>query len=150
MSEERGRELARFEADPHDQRVLALVRGISGAVALLGSLAMLLGRLPVPLFLVALLGLVMSLVWLRQARRLWRSKADPALLVVHAAGFVLGDTFFPFGQVTGFAVDEERLDVVVTMASGELLRIEPQYSGVDIHSLVVTLQDALGASRGVT
>lgn len=146
---EHGPELARFSASPHDQRTLAVVRGVSGVLALLGSVAVLLGRLSVPVFLVALLGLLMSLAWMRQARKLWRrvGTAKPATLVVHRDGFAIDDTFIPFEQVTAFEVDEERVDVKVALANGDSLRIEPQYQGVDIYSLVRTLQDALGATR---
>jgi hypothetical protein len=149
VSEPRGPELARFSASPQDQRSLSVVRGVSGVLALLGSVAVLLGRLTVPVFLVALLGLLMSLAWMRQARKLWRrvGTAKPATLVVHHAGFALDDTFIPFEQVTAFAVDEERVDVKVELANGDSLRIEPQYQGVDIYTLVRTLQDALGQSR---
>jgi hypothetical protein len=149
VTAEPGPELARFTASPRDVRTLALVRGVCGVLALLGSLAMLLGRLPVPLFLIALLGIVLSLVWLRQARKLWRraGTAKPATLVVHRAGFALDDTFIPFQQVTAFELDEERLDVKVALVNGEALRIDPQYRGVDIYTLVRTLQDALRATR---
>ncbi len=147
MREERGPELARFEADPHDQRTLAWVRGVSAVVAFLGSLAMLLGRLSVPLFLVAVLGLMMSLVWLRQARKLWRGTAKPDVLVVYGVGFALNDTFIAFERVTAFEVDEDRLDIVVTLTGAAPMRIEPQYRGVDIYTLVRTLQDALGDPR---
>lgn len=150
MSRDRGPELARFEADPQDQRALAVVRAVSGVVALLGSLAMLLGKLPIPLFLVALLGIAMSLVWLRQARKLWRSTAKPAVLGVHGAGLQIGDTFIPFEQVTAIELDPERLDVKVILSGGDTLRLEPPYRGVDIDTLVHTLQVALGASRRTT
>jgi hypothetical protein len=149
VSSERGPELARFQASAQDQRTLAALRGCTGVLALLGSLALLLGRLPIPAFLVALLGLAMSVAWLRQSRKLWRRArtAKLATLVVHRAGVAVDDTFIPFDQVTAFEVDEERLDVKVCLASGDTLRIEPQYQGVDIYALVRTLQDALGASQ---
>jgi hypothetical protein len=149
VSDERGPELVRFQASPQDQRTLAAMRGVTGVLALLGSLALLLGRLPIPVFLVGLLGLAMAMAWLRQARKLWRgaTTAKPATLVVHRAGIALDDTFIPFDQVTAFEVDEERVDIEVALASGDSLRIEPQYQGVDIYTLVRTLQDALGTTR---
>jgi hypothetical protein len=149
VSDERGPELARFQASPQDQRTLALVRGGAGALALLGSLALLFARVPIPVFLIALLGIVMALAWLRQARKLWRraGTAKPPTLVVHRAGIVHDDTFLPFEHVTAFEVDEERVDVKVCLAGGDTLRIEPQYQGVDIYTLVRTLQDALANAR---
>ncbi|HEY6879679.1 MAG TPA: hypothetical protein VI299_16745 [Polyangiales bacterium] len=149
MSEDRGPELARFTASPRDLTMFALVRGISGVAALLGSLLMLLGRLPIPLFLVALLGLAMSAAWLRQARKLWRQArtAKPAALVVYRSGYEVDRAFTPFDHVAAFEVDLERVDVKVTMTDGETRRIEPQYQGVDLDELVRTLQDALTATR---
>jgi uncharacterized iron-regulated membrane protein len=153
---DRGPVLQRFEADRRDLKIFAWVRGLSGLGALAGSVAMLLGRLSIPLFMVALLGMVMSVVWMRQARKLWRASgtAKPAALVVHRAGVALvsgtpdvSDTFLPFERVTRFEVDEDRVDVRVTMRDGETVRIEPQYQGVDIYALVRTLDDALTATR---
>ncbi|HEX5658365.1 MAG TPA: hypothetical protein VFX59_14280 [Polyangiales bacterium] len=151
MNDDRGPELARFEASRSDQRALALLRGVTGVLALLGSVATLLGKLPIPAFLVALLGLVMSAVWLGRARKLWRGAgtAKLAALVIYRSGITVNDAFLPFEQVTTFEVDEERVDVKASLTNGDTLRIEPQYQGVDIYTLVRTLQHALGASRGL-
>lgn len=145
MSEDRGPELARFEASPRDLITFAVVRAISGLAVLTGSVLMLLGRLPIALFLVALLGLAMSAVWLRQARKLWRESrtARPAALVVYRGGFEVDGSFTPFDHVEVFEVDLERVDVKVTLRNGETRRIEPQYQGVDLDTLVRTLQDTL-------
>jgi hypothetical protein len=147
VSDPHGQELARFEASASELRTFALVRGVCGVIALLASALTLLGSLPIPAFLIALLGVVISLVWLGQARKYWRSTAKPAQLVVYRAGFEVDQEFIPFTEVSHFEVDEDRLDVKVTLNSGDTRRIEPRYRGVDIYTLVRTLQDALTATR---
>lgn len=138
----------RFEVAAADQRSVALVRAGSALLAGLGSIALLLADVPVPVFLAAVLGLLMSLVWLGQARRALRlsRSADAHHLSVYRDGFVLAEservTRVPFGQVNGLELDEERLDIVVKLSTGESLRLEPRYPGVAIHDLVRSLQEA--------
>ena len=64
MNDERGRRLIRYEVSEREQRTLARVRTVSALLAFAGAATMLLGRLPVPVFLLALLGLSVSLLWL--------------------------------------------------------------------------------------
>ncbi|MET0341060.1 MAG: hypothetical protein ABW252_08655 [Polyangiales bacterium] len=146
--EARGPELARYEASPSELRALARVRMVSALVAFGGAVAMLLGELPVPVFLLALLGLVLSLAWLGQARRASRAarSAHRDALTVHARGLWLEEAarnvWCSWDDVTEIEVDEERLDVLVRLRAGPPLRIEPRYPGVEIHELVRTLNDA--------
>ena len=140
----------RFEVGQADQRSLALVRGGAALLAALGSIALLLADVPLPVFLAALLGLLMSLVWLGQARRALRVSrtADAHYLGVYQDGFVLAEgprrTSVPFSRVEDLDIDEERLDIVVKLSTGETLRLEPRYPGVAIHDLVRSLQEAWG------
>ncbi|MDB4991268.1 MAG: hypothetical protein JWN04_6446 [Myxococcaceae bacterium] len=142
---ERGAEVARFEVSSSDQRALAYLRGICAVLALVGALSMLLGKLPVALFMVALLALLLSVAWLAQARRLVRAARDekrPAL-VAHTHGLLIEDAarndWLPWTDVARIEVDEERLDIVVTKRDAQTLRIEPRYEGVDLYELVRTL-----------
>jgi hypothetical protein len=150
---DRGALLAEFRGDPHEQLVLARVRTVAGAVALVASAAALLGSLPVPALLVALLGLVMSLVWLRQARRIGRDARNeaPPSLRVHALGLLLTEGerthWAAWSNVVSIGVDEERLDIVLQRSSGAPLRVEPRYPGVDLYELVRTLDDAWSSAR---
>lgn len=145
---ERGPILARFEVSAGDQRALAYLRGICALLALGGAFAMLLGRLSVTLFMVALLAVLLALVWLAQARRLARaarSAIRPAL-TAHAHGMLVEEPsrneWLAWADVVQIEVDEERLDIVVTRRDKTTLRIEPRYQGVDLYRLVHTLTQA--------
>jgi len=146
--------LARFATDPRDQRDLARVRMASALLASVAAIATFFGKLPIPAFLVALLGLVISMVWLRQARRAAASarRSAPEALVVHALGFALDEGerthWVPWRNVLNVEVDEERLDIVVQQSDADPLRIEPRYPGVEIHELVRTLEDARHRAQG--
>ncbi len=150
---ERGALLVRFQVDPREQRLLARVRAIAALLAAPAALAMLLGELPWPVFLVAVLALLLSLAWLGQARRLWRaSKREPDALFVHAGGIELREagqsTWLAWAEVERVEVDEERLEVVITRHVAPALRIEPRYPGVDIYELVRTLDHARFSAPG--
>ena len=145
---EHGAIVARFEVSAGDQRALAYLRGICALLALAGAGAMLLGRLSVTLFMVALLAVLLSLAWLAQARRLSlaaRAKVRPAL-TAHTNGLLLEEPnrneWLAWTDVTRIEVDEERLDVLVTRRDETTLRIEPRYRGVDLYQLVHTLSEA--------
>jgi len=150
---DRGPVVARFEESASDLRALSRVRTVAALLALLGACAMLLGKLPLPLFLVAVLAILLSAAWLAQARRVRKRAAlpAPAALVVYAEGMLLAEsereTFVPFREVARIEVDEERLDIVLTRHDGSLLRVEPRYAGVDIHELVRTLDEARRSAR---
>lgn len=151
---ERGPLSARFCTDPRDQRALARVRTGSALLASLAALAMLLGELPIPAFLIAVLALMISIVWLRQAGRAARlaKRAQPEALTVYARGFTLDQGerthWVPWRNVERVFVDEERLDIVVEQRGTRPLRLEPRYPGVDIHELVRTLVEAHESARG--
>ncbi|MDB4973212.1 MAG: hypothetical protein JWN48_1553 [Myxococcaceae bacterium] len=142
---ERGEVLARFEVSSSDQRGLAYLRGICALLALVGAGLMLLGKLPVPLFMVALLAVLLSVAWLAQARRLSRAARDPKrpALIAHAGGLALEEAgrndWLSWSDVVRIEVDEERLDIVITKRDAATLRIEPRYQGVDLYDLVRTL-----------
>jgi hypothetical protein len=153
---ERGDQLARYQASPRDQRALAHVRTVSALLATAGAVGMLLGKLSLPLLLVALLGLLISLAWLGQARRLRRAAQDerPASLTVFQAGFAVcereREDWLAWSEVARVEVDEERLDVVVTKQDGSILRIEPRYAGVDLYELVHTLDNARASAQSAS
>lgn len=140
--------LRRFEAGASDQRSVAVVRTGAAVLAGLGSVAILLADVPIPVFLAAVLGLLMSLVWLGQARRAQKlaHQASAYALSVYRDGFELSEAErgrrVGFGSVRDIAVDEERLDIVVKLSDGEVLRLEPRYPGVAIHDLVRSLHEA--------
>jgi hypothetical protein len=150
---EHGHELARFEGSPGDQRALAYLRATCAVLASAGSVAVLLGDVPIPVFLIALLGLLISLAWLGQARRSWRAAAatERPRLVVYATGFSLSDAngndWVAFSDVNQIEVDEERVDIRVTKRDASTLRIEPRYTGVDIYQLVHTLDKARASAQ---
>jgi hypothetical protein len=138
----------RFEVAAGDQRSVAWVRAGSAILAAVGSVCLLLADVPVPVFLAAVLGLLMSLVWLGQARRAQKLSrhAQAHALSVHRDGFELAEgehvRQVRFASVSDIAVDEEHLDIVVKLSAGERLRLEPRYPGVAIHDLVRSLHEA--------
>lgn len=140
-----------FIADAGDQRSVALVRLGSAVLALCGVTFLLLSRVPLPVFLVALLGGLMALVWLGKAARAHKlsREAGSYRLEVYREGLRLLEaqhvTTLRFADVDAIAVDEERLDIVVKRKDGSPLRLEPRYPGVEIHQLVHTLQSAAQA-----
>jgi hypothetical protein len=143
--------LQRFDVAASDQHGVALVRAVSALLAGVCSVALLLAKVPLPVFLAALLGLVMSLVWLRQARKALRLSHDTSAhhLSLHRDGFVVAQgaqrRSVRFATVRDIAVDEERLDIVVKLEADEVLRLEPRYAGVAIHDLVRSLHEACQA-----
>jgi hypothetical protein len=149
----RGPELARFEGSATDQRALAYLRATCAVLASAGSVLVLLGDVPIPVFLIALLGLLISLAWLGQARRSFRAAAasERPRLVVYASGFLSLDVgrndWVPFSDVERIEVDEERVDILVTKRDAAALRIEPRYTGVDIYELVHTLDKARASAQ---
>jgi hypothetical protein len=140
--------LHRFEVTRADQRSLAFVRGAAALLCAVCAVGVLLARVSVPIFMTALLGLVMSFAWLAQARRAARTAATPEAhyLSVHRDGLVLADagklTHVAFAEVDDIALDEERLDIALTLRDRRCVRIEPRYPGVEIHELMRTLQAA--------
>lgn len=154
MNEARGRLLIRYEVSEREQRTLARVRTVSALLAFAGAATMLLGRLPVPVFLLAVLGLSVSLLWLRQAQKARRaaSGAHQDALQVHEAGLLIDEAertaWVPWRDVEDIVVDEERLDVVVIRRGTPALRIEPRFPGVELYELVATLNNARCAAAG--
>jgi len=150
---EHGPELARFEVSQRDQRALAYVRTGAALLAILGAGVMFLGTMTVPVFLIALLGLLISVAWLRQAGRLRRSAAAPVpgSLTVYRDGYAVREhdrnEFVGWSDVEKIDVDEERLDIVVTKRDASTLRIEPRYAGVDLYELVHTLDNARASAQ---
>jgi hypothetical protein len=143
-----GPELERFEATAAWFRAEALLRVVASVIALLAACATLLGSLPIGAFLVALTGGLVGLAWFFAAKRgLKRSaQAGNFSLTVHPRGLVFceGTTraVLPFAEITAIYVDEDRLDVVIERTSGEPVRIEPRYPGVEIHELMHRLRNA--------
>ena len=154
MNEERGRLLIRYEVSEREQRALARVRTVSALLAFGGAATMLLGRLPVPVFLLALLGLSVSLLWLRQAQKAKRAVGGTHrdALWVHEAGLLIDEAgrtaWVPWREVEDIVVDEERLDVMVIRRGTSTLRIEPRFPGVELYELVRTLNNARLAAAG--
>lgn len=153
---------ARFEVDPRDQRSVAWVRGVSALLAGGAALLVLAGSVSIPVFMAALLGLLMAFVWWRQATRARKLArvASSHHLAIYQHGFVIGEgdrtTQVRFADLEHIDVDEEHLDIVALFRAGRggasrsedgrvRLRIEPRYPGVAIHDLVRTLQDAARA-----
>jgi hypothetical protein len=145
----------RFEVSRADQRSLALVRGGAALVCALCASWLLLSRVSVPVFLIGLLGLVISLAWLAQARRAARTASRPEAhhLSIHRDGLLLAEqdrlTRLRFADVADISVDEERLDLAVKLHDGRCVRIEPRYPGVEIHELMRRLREAKAAQAGV-
>ncbi len=141
--------LARFEAERGAELGLAWLRGLSAVAAFVGSLGLLLAKVPVAIFLIGALGLALSFAWLVQSRRSARRAQNPAetYLAVHARGLLWADPpkapiWVSWTSVAGLEVDEERLDILVERKAAPPLHIEPRYPGVEIHELVRTLRNA--------
>lgn len=150
---DRGPLRVRFEVDAGEQRTLSRVRGVSALLAFAGAATLLLGELPLPVFLLAVLGLAVSLAWLRQSRKASRAARDAHrdALQVHEGGLFLDESqrtaWVPWREIEDIVVDEERLDVVVIRRGTPPLRIEPRFPGVDIYELMRTLNDARQAAE---
>jgi hypothetical protein len=146
--------LQRFDVSARDQRSVARVRSAAAVACALCAVWLLLSRVPIPIFLAGLLGLVMSFAWLAQARRAARTGASAGAhhLSIHRDGLAVAEqnklTRVRFADVSDIAVDEERLDVAVTLKDRRCIRIEPRYPGVEIHDLVRTLRKAMEAHPG--
>jgi hypothetical protein len=144
----------RFAVSADDQRSVARVRLVSAGVSAVGAVLLLLADVPIAVFLAAVLALLMTLVWFAQARTAERvaRNVERYHLSVYRDGFLLSEGnklhCVRFSDVREIAVDEERLDIVVTRAAKEPLRIEPRYPGVEIHALVHTLRHAWSEARG--
>jgi hypothetical protein len=149
---EPGALLVRYQVDPRDELWLARLRLACIALAIPGAGLVLLGEVPIPVFMAALLALLISLVWHRQAKKaLLRSKApDRFYLAIHEHGFWLSEgeapQFVPFSDVRDIAIDEEHLDIVVSRDQ-DTIRIEPRYPGVAIHALMDRLRSAWLVTR---
>lgn len=148
--------LARFEAERSEELRLARVRMASAVLAGGASLAVLLGKVPVAVFLVGALGLAVSLAWLVQARRSAQRARGPqaTFLAVHSQGLWWSDPPRPpiwvaWSSVSELEVDEERLDIRLSLKAAPPLHIEPRYPGVEIHELVRTLRNAWLRSRDI-
>jgi hypothetical protein len=101
-------------------------------------------------FLAALLGLLMSLVWLGQRAGAAFVTARPDAHTSASTGTVSywprdrAGTSAALRRRAGRTSDEERLDIVVKLSTGETLRLEPATRGGAIHDLVRSLQEAWG------
>jgi hypothetical protein len=153
MSEsDRGDLIAHHAARADAERSLARVRTATALIVAVASTLVLLGDVPVPVFLAAALGLLMSLIWLAQARRASRraENASSFHLSVFSKGFLLAEgahqTWVSWQDVAAVEVDEEHLEVVVSRRQAPPLRLEPRYPGVEIHALMHTLRSALEKS----
>lgn len=152
-ADEPGPLLVRYDIDPRAELGLARLRTITAILALLGALAMLLGRVPVPVFIAALVAFLASAAWLSQARKARGRALNKAqfYLAVHARGIVLAEgaepAWLPFRDISAIDIDEDRLDIVVERTTGAPVRLEPRYPGVAIHDLMHTLRNAWLAAR---
>jgi hypothetical protein len=143
----------RFVGHAGAERAQARLRAACAALAGTGSLALLLARVPLAVFLVALLGTSLSLLWWREARRSARRARSPEsiYLAIHADGLVWADPpratlWIPWTEIRELTVDEERVCVCVERHAAPPVYIDPCYPGVEIHELVRTLRNAwLGA-----
>lgn len=140
--------LQRFEVSQRDQRTFARLRLVAGVLAFAAGVLILLSDAPLAVTLIGLVGVLVPLAWLKQARRAHARAAAPEryALTIHARGFVLdeGDaqTLVRWTEVHAIEVDEERLDVVVWLKNQHAVRVEPRYEGVEIHTLMLTLRKA--------
>jgi hypothetical protein len=146
--------LVRYEVDPAAERGLALLRTVAGLAVIIAAALVVAGRrVPIPVFLSALLALIMGPVWLIQARRARARAHEPErhFLAVHARGLWLCEgkepRFIPFRELTGVIIDEERLDILLVRRDGDPIRLEPRYPGVAIGDLMDTLRNAWLAGR---
>jgi hypothetical protein len=147
-AEARGQFLRRFEASASAELSLARLRLVTATVALMASVAVLLSKVPVTIFLVALVGVLISLAWIRQGLQARKRALRPSqfFLELCARGLLIGEgarvQWLPWGEVCDIAVDEERLDIVLKVRVGGPVRVEPRYPGIAIHDLMATLRNA--------
>jgi hypothetical protein len=151
---ETGPLLVRYEVDPAAERSLAVLRSVAAVVVIAAAALVVAGRrVPIPVFLAALLGLLIGPLWLVQARRARARAHEPErhFLAVHARGLWLCEgkepRWIPFHELTGVIIDEERLDILLVRPDGEPIRLEPRYPGVAIGDLMATLRNAWLAGR---
>jgi hypothetical protein len=147
-SPELGAVVERFEVDATDMRIFAWARGLLGLFALVSAGLLLASRVPVVIFGVAVLGVLIALMWLRQARVAHARARAPEehSLTVHEHGLVLREgprvCSVAWSEVRAVEVDEERLDIVLKRNTGDTLRVEPRYAGVALDELMRRLSEA--------
>jgi hypothetical protein len=138
----------RFTVDATDMRIFAWARALIALLALGSAGLVLASSVPVVIFGVALVGVLVSVMWLRQARVAYARARAPAehSLTLYEGGLVLSEgarrTALPWHEVRAVDLDEERLDIVLKRNNGDTLRIEPRYAGVAIHELMRRLSAA--------
>lgn len=156
LREDTGPLLVRYEVDPAAERGLALVRTLA-ALAVIAAAALVVAgrRVPIPVFLAALLALLVGPLWLVQARRARARAQAPErhYLAVHERGLWLCEGGAPawisFRELTGVICDEERLDILLLRGTAQPIRVEPRYPGVAIGDLMDTLRNAWLAGRDI-
>ncbi|MFM2421305.1 MAG: hypothetical protein RL385_6028 [Pseudomonadota bacterium] len=140
--------VTRYTVDRTDMRIFAAVRAALAVFAMGASGLLLMSRVPVVIFGVALVGVLVPLVWLRQAKtaRLRAASPEAHCIELFEGGLIVREgpcaTPLNYHEISSFSVDEERLDIIVKRTQGPDFRIEPRYAGVAIHELMDRLSSA--------
>jgi hypothetical protein len=142
----------RFEVDRSALDTAAALRGAAAMLAGVAGLWLLaVAQAWVPRAL-ALAGLVFAFFWGRaQWRHLRTRERVSGYLELAPATLVISDgsatRHIALADVRSVEVDDDRLEVLLQLASGEALRVEPQYRGVGLHELARLLHEAASRAR---
>jgi hypothetical protein len=133
--------VTRLEADMATERQIALVKGAIG-LALLGCSAWLFA---LPDLLPRAFGVAASVfaaLWIVRAAKLMRQDNAPpdkdylelshSSLKVREHGRELD---LPWAEIVRVAIDQDRLTVALLRSTGEIVNIEPRYTGVTLEDL---------------
>jgi hypothetical protein len=133
--------VTRLEADTATERQIALVKAAMG-LALLACSAWLFALPEMLPRAFGAIAVVFAALWIVRAAKLMRQHDAPAekdyLELSHAALKVREhgrEQVFPWSEIARVAIDQDRLTVALLRHTGEIVHIEPRYTGVTLEDL---------------
>jgi hypothetical protein len=154
MADQEGsaRGVVHLPLDARAERGTAALRWVAAFLSLFGGLWLL--ALPYPLpRAIAVLGLVFSAIFLRQAAR---SRGQSLRAADHYLEITpdelrlrQGDKLeiLPWSEVQSVAIDEDHLTVTVARKDGPPLELEPRYSGLGLRALGEAVHRGLASAK---
>ena len=133
--------VTRLEADTATERQIALAKGAMG-LALLACSAWLFALPDTFPRVFGAIAVVFAALWIVRAAKLMRQDDAPAekdyLELSHAALKVREhgrELVLPWSEIARVAIDQDRLTVALLRHTGEIVHIEPRYTGVTLEDL---------------
>jgi hypothetical protein len=147
-----GRPGVRFELDVRAERGAAALRVGAALITVFAGAWLLMLPYSAPRYF-AVAGLAFAALWLWRAFRMHRKDRDPQAHYLELRPEALclceggEERIVPWQEVESVAIDEDRLQVVVTRKDSPALLLEPQYRGLGLRAMADAVQDALTQSR---